>query len=126
MKDGRGYVFESRRLTSIERYGRVKGELEKLKQSLRTDFGETSGNPGSTCEKSSAPGRKITNFFERFTVLRYESIPEGVQRDHLILRGFLEGIRRTQVRLDIRKTLWDAAMNIERLRETAIHLEAVT
>ena len=57
---------------------------------------------------------------------RYESIPEGVQRDHLVLRGFLEGIRRTQVRLDIRKTLWDAAMNIERLRETAIHLEAVT
>ena len=42
------------------------------------------------------------------------------------MRGFLEGIRRIQVRLDIRKTLWDAEMNIERLLERAIPLEAVT
>ena len=68
----------------------------------------------------------FTNLFGNFTVLRYESIPEGIQRDHVVMRGFLEGIRRIQVRLDIRKTLWDAKMNIERLLETAIHLEAVT
>ena len=40
------------------------------------------------------------------------------------MRGFLEGIRSSQVRLDIRKAVADAEMNIERLLETA--LEAVT
>ena len=59
-------------------------------------------------------------------MLIYESIPEGVQRDHTVVRGLLEEIWRIQVRLDIRKLLWDAEMNIERLLETAIHLEAVT
>ena len=59
-------------------------------------------------------------------MLRYETIPEGVQRDHLVVRGFLDGNRRIQVRLDIRKTLLNAVVNIERLLETAFHLEAVT
>ena len=42
------------------------------------------------------------------------------------MRGVLEGIRRMHVRLDNRKTIWDAEMNIERLLERAIPLEAVT
>ena len=46
--------------------------------------------------------------------------------DHLVVRGFLEGIHSSQVRLDLRKNLVDAELTIERVLERALHLEAVT
>ena len=43
-----------------------------------------------------------------------------------MLGEFLEGIRNSQVRLDLRKTIGDAEMNIESILEMALHLKAVT
>ena len=47
-------------------------------------------------------------------------------RDHLVLRGLLEGIDHSQVRLDFRKQIGDKDMKIETVLERALHLEAVT
>ena len=47
-------------------------------------------------------------------------------RDHLVLRAFLEGINRSQVRLDLRKQIGDKDTKIETNWEQALHLEAVT
>ena len=47
-------------------------------------------------------------------------------REHLILRGFLEGIEKSQVRLDLRKNLGNADMTIDKALESALHSEAVT
>ena len=47
-------------------------------------------------------------------------------RDHLVLRGFLERINHSQVRLDLRKEIGDKDMKIETALERALHLEAVT
>ena len=47
-------------------------------------------------------------------------------RDHLALRGFLEGINHSQVRLDLRKQIVDKDMKIETGLERALHLESVT
>ena len=46
--------------------------------------------------------------------------------EHLILRGFLEGIENSQVRLDLRKNLGDADMTLDKALERALHIEAVT
>ena len=47
-------------------------------------------------------------------------------RDHLVLRGFLEGINHSQVTLDLKKQIGDKDMKIETVLERALHLEAVT
>ena len=47
-------------------------------------------------------------------------------RDHLVLRGFLERINHSQVRLDLRKQIGDKDIQIETILEPALHLEAVT
>ena len=44
----------------------------------------------------------------------------------LILRGFLEGIENSQVRLDLRKNFGDADMTLDKALERALHIEAVT
>ena len=47
-------------------------------------------------------------------------------REHIILRGFFEGIENSQVRLDLRKNLGDADMTLDKALERALHIEAVT
>ena len=47
-------------------------------------------------------------------------------RDRFVLRGFLEGINHSQLRLDLRKQIGDKDMKIETNLERALHLEAVT
>ena len=47
-------------------------------------------------------------------------------RDHLFMRGFLEGINHSQVSLDLRKQIGDKDMKIETVLERALHVEAVT
>ena len=42
------------------------------------------------------------------------------------MRGFLEGIKNSQVRLDLRKNLGDADMTLDKALERALHIEAVT
>ena len=46
--------------------------------------------------------------------------------EHLILRGFLEGIENIQVQPDLRKNLGDADMTLDKALERALHIEAVT
>ena len=46
--------------------------------------------------------------------------------DHLVLRGFLEGINHSQVKLDLRKRIGDKDTKIKTILERALHLEAVT
>ena len=45
-------------------------------------------------------------------------------RDHLALRRFLEGIKHSQVRLDLRKQIGDKDMKTETVLERALHIEA--
>ena len=47
-------------------------------------------------------------------------------RGHLVLRGFLEGINHSQMRLDLRKQIGDKNMKIETVLERALHLDDVT
>ena len=52
-------------------------------------------------------GEKLTDFLGDLKHLAHKAYPEESQdiRDHLVLRGFLEGIHHSQVRLDIRKNV---------------------
>ena len=66
---------------------------------------------------------KLTDFQGKIKQLALKAYPTESQdiRDHLVLRRFLEGINRSQVRLDLRKD-----MRIETILERALNLEAVT
>ena len=106
-----------------------KGNYENLKQAFRTHYTE---KPvvfrGRLARRVQHPGEKLTDFLGDLQCLAMKAYPGESKeiRDHLVVRGFLEGIRSSQVRLDMRKTVGDAEMNIERLLETALHFEAVT
>ena len=47
-------------------------------------------------------------------------------REHLILRGLLEGEENSQVQRDLTKNLGDADMILDIALERALHIEAVT
>lgn len=83
---------------------------------------------GRLARRVQQPGEKLTDFLGDLQQLALKAYPtESAEiRDHLILRGFLEGIHNTQVRLDLRKLLCDADMTVSRALEKALHLEAVT
>ena len=83
---------------------------------------------GRLARRTQSPGEKLTDFLGDLQSLAMKAYPGESKeiRDHLVVRGFLEGIRNSQVRLDLRKTIGDAEMNIERILEMALHLEAVT
>ena len=77
---------------------------------------------------ASYPREKLTDFLGDLQGLAMKAYPgeSNEIRDHLVVRGFLEGIHNRQVRLDLRKSLVDAELTIERVLEKALHLEAVT
>ena len=83
---------------------------------------------GRLARRTQSLGEKLTNFLGDLQGLAMKAYPGESKeiRDHLVVRGFLEGIRNNQVRLDLRKTIGDAEVNIERILEMALHLEAVT
>ena len=83
---------------------------------------------GRLARRTQSPGEILTDFLGDLQGLAMKAYPGESKkiRDHLVVRGFLEGIRNSQVRLDLRKTIGDAEMNIERILEMALHLEAVT
>ena len=47
-------------------------------------------------------------------------------REHLILRGFIEGIEKSQVKIDLRMNLGDADRSLDEALERILHIEAVT
>ena len=106
-----------------------KASYDELKKAFRTHYTE---KPvvfrGQLARRTQSPGEKLTDFLGDLQGLAMKAYPGESKeiRDHLVVRGFLEGIRNSQVRLDLRKTMGDAEMNIERILEMALHLEAVT
>ena len=74
------------------------------------------------------PVEKLTDFLGDLQTLAFKAYPQEstVIREHLIFRGFHEGIENSQVRLDLRKNLGDADMTLDGALERALHIEAVT
>ena len=83
---------------------------------------------GRLARRVQQPGEKLTDFLGDLQTLALKAYPQGSNeiREHLILRGFLEGIENSQVRLDLRKNLGDADMTLDKALERALHNEAVT
>ena len=102
---------------------------DELVKSFRTHYNE---KPvvfrGRLAKRVQQPGEKLTDFLGELQKLALKAYPADSEevREHLVVRGFLEGINNTQVRLDLRKTLQDDEMEIQTVLEKALHLEAVT
>ena len=73
------------------------------------------------------PGEILTDLLvdlQRLALNAYPQESNGI-KEHLILRGYLEGIEDSQVRFDLRKKLGDADMTLVKALERALHIEAV-
>ena len=83
---------------------------------------------GRLARRVQQPGEKLTDFLGDLQTLALKAYPQESNeiREHLILRGFLEGIENSQVRLDLRKNLGDTDMTLDKTLERALHIEAVT
>ena len=81
---------------------------------------------GRLVRRIQQPGEKLMDFLGDSKHLAHKALPEESQdiRDQLVLRGFLEVIHHSQVRLDLRKTLEDKDMTVDKAIERALHLEA--
>ena len=96
-----------------------KPSYDELKKAFRTHYTE---KPvvfrGQLARRTQSPGEKLTDFLGDLQGLAMKAYPGESKeiRDH------------SQVRLDlrVRKTIGDAEMNIERILEMALQLEAVT
>ena len=71
--------------------------------------------------------RKTTRFAGGLTPIGADGAPRRVSgyTGHLVLRGFLNGIHHSQVRLELRKTFGDKNKNIANALERELHLEAI-
>ena len=83
---------------------------------------------GRLARRVQQPGEKLTDFLHDLQTSALKAYPQESNeiREHLILRGFLEGIEKSQVRLELRKNLGDAVMTLEKASERALNTEAVT
>ena len=61
-------------------------------------------------------------------ILAWKAYPQRSNqvREHLILRGFFEGIEHIQVRLNVKKNVADADINLDKALERALHIETIT
>ena len=132
--DDRPHYFALRLQKSAIDYYRTlsdtqRASYDELKKAFRTQYTEKLVVfRGRLARRTQSPGEKLTGFLGDLQGLAMKAYPGESKeiRDHLVVRGFLEGFRNSQVRLDLRKTFGDAEMNIERILEIALHLEAVT
>ena len=83
---------------------------------------------GRLARRVQQPGEKLTDFLGDLQTLALKAYPQESNeiREHLILRGFLEGIENSQVRFDPRNNLGDADMTLDKALERTLHIEAVT
>ena len=74
---------------------------------------------GRLARRVQQPEERLTDFLGDLKQLALRAYPTESQdiRDHLVLRGFLEGIKHSQVRLDLRKQVGDKDMKIETVLE---------
>ena len=107
----------------------VRGSYDETVKAFRNHYSE---KPivfrGRLARRVQHPGEKLTDFLGDLKHVAHKAYPEESQdiRDHSVLRDFLEGIHHSQVRLDLRKTLEDKYMTVDKALERALHLEAVT
>ena len=78
---------------------------------------------GRLARRFQQPGEKITDFLSDLQILALKAYPQVSNeiREHLILRGFLEGIENSQVGFDLRKKFGDADMTLDKALERALH-----
>ena len=83
---------------------------------------------GRLARRVQQPGVKLTDFRGDLQTLALKAYPQESNeiREHLILRGFPEGIENSQVRLDLRKNLGYEDVTLDRALERALHIEIVT
>ena len=83
---------------------------------------------GRLARRVQQPGEKLKNCLGDLQTLALKAYPQESTeiREHLILRGFLEGIENSQVQLDLKKNFGDADMILDRALERPLHIEAVT
>ena len=83
---------------------------------------------GRLARRVQQPGEKLANFLVDLQTLALKAYPQESTeiREHLVLRGFPEGIENSQVRLYLRKNLGDPDMTLDRALDRALHIEAVT
>ena len=74
------------------------------------------------------PGEQLAPFLCDLKFLALKAYPQGSNEiwEELNLRAFLEGIKNSQMRLDLRKSLGDADMTLDKALERALDFEAVT
>ncbi len=74
---------------------------------------------GRLAKRVQQRGEKLTGSLGELQKLALKAYPADSEdlREHLRVRGFLEGINNTQVRLDSRKTLQDDEMDIQTVLE---------
>ena len=126
--DDRPHYFALRLQKSAIDFNRTltdshKASYDELLKAFRTHYTEKPVVfPGRLARRTQSPGEKLTDFLGKLQGLAMKAFPGESKkiRDHLVVRGFLEGIRNSQVRLDLRKTIGDAEMNIERILEMAL------
>ena len=82
---------------------------------------------GRLARRVQQAGEEFTDFLEDLQQLAVKAYPHESQdiRDHLVLRGFFEGVHHSQVKFEVRTTIGDKEMNIANALERALHLEAV-
>ena len=83
---------------------------------------------GMLARRVQQPGEKLADFLGDLQTLALKAYPQECTeiRENLILRGFLEGIEKSQVGLDLRRHLGDADITLNKALERALHIEAVT
>ena len=127
--DERPHYFALRlQKSAIEFYRTLPQDTREKYDECVKAFRETTVFRGRLARRVQQPGEKLTDFLGDLEQLALKAYPTESQdiRDHLVLRGFLEGINHSQVRLDLRKQIGDKDMKIETVLERALHLEAVT
>ena len=83
---------------------------------------------GRLARRVQQPGEKLTHFLGDLQTLALKAYPQESTeiREHLILRGFIEGIENSQLRIDLRIKLGEADVTLNRALESPLHIEAVT
>ena len=83
---------------------------------------------GRLARKVQQPGEKLTNFLGELQILAMRAYPQESNKikEHLILRGILERIENSQVRIDLKINLGEADMTLDKALERALDTEAVT
>ena len=84
--------------------------------------------PGRPARRMQYLGGKLTDSIRELQCLAITAYPEesNAIRDHLVVRGFLEGIPNSRVSLDLRSSLVDAELTLEKVLEQALQFEVDT